>query len=1055
MGSLRQIALIVGVVLLLSVGSVEGQTVGGYRFSTGVDSTLWVDMTDAHLYTTDTSQGLQPLLGMGFEYYFCGAFYHRFTVDYRGVLYLDRRGRNIYPSQIFANGATPFFAPYLSSANIYANEVYWKVVGTSGNHTFVVEINMAFDESVFRTIQIQLSERDGGVLYLYGARGDVYSQSNFWIAFKGADGTIACISNGHNVSSEVRQWSAGFTDWPGESRYYRFVPDSLSCCGYPKNVEVLNVTDEQACISWGRSDRDIGYEFEYRTSSEAWTTISTIDTSVTLSDLLPSTSYEYQVRSICNDSCTSIKVNGVFRTICSEEAGNYIRFANINGDSVDCYIGYHSSPSIQRMVVDYGPESINSRHTVHTDTNERDSCSNNMLRTIPEGHCQSVRLGNWRPGGQEEAITYTIKVDSNRYDLLILRYAIVEENPNHELASQPKFLLSVRDSVGHLIDNCYYANFVSGAGDSAWQGGIGGVVWRDWAAVGIDLTPLHGRTILVNLDNYDCAPGGHFGYAYFTLESGFKHLRSAYCGNTNINTFYAPKGFSYRWYRADNPTQTLSRADSLTVTGVGAYVCRASYTTGDSSCGFTLTTYAGTRFPVAAFTAVPADSCGYSFKFENNSIVALDEARTQLTNESCEQYLWRFGDGTTSSAINPTHTFETGTYNVELVAMLANGQCRDSISQTITVNRLRDTIADTVCVGGVYSFYGAFFYTPGFYTVKDGCWQHSVRLAHHQYFYQEIDDTVCEDETYILGDNYYDTAGVYDIHLTTVEGCDSSYHLTLSFRPLPVIDYEIDQTCHGDTYYYLSGRYREAPPSLVEPGSVAFVGEDSLLYRWSVSPATATLPTLTEDGAVRIAPIRRATYYLQYQYQNNPACPVFDTFELVPLEEIAADLEVSPTWLGYDNMELTVLDRSRNASGRQWWVDGVEQDEEGPILYYTVSPEADSVVVGIVAYNATCVDSAECVVPVLRHLLMFPNVFTPSLATNNHFGPIGSNVTDYELWIYDRRGALVFHSTDMEETWDGTCNGIPLRQEAYAYTCRYTTPTHDRLSTTGTVTLLR
>ena len=184
MGSLRQKALIVGVVLLLSVGSVEGQTVGGYRFSTGVDSTLWVDMTDAHLYTTDTSQGLQPLLGMGFEYYFCGAFYHRFTVDYRGVLYLDRRGRDIYPSQIFANGATPFFAPYLSSANIYANEVYWKVVGTRGNHTFVVEINMAFDESVSRTIQIQLSERDGGVLYLYGARGDVYSQSNFWIAFK-------------------------------------------------------------------------------------------------------------------------------------------------------------------------------------------------------------------------------------------------------------------------------------------------------------------------------------------------------------------------------------------------------------------------------------------------------------------------------------------------------------------------------------------------------------------------------------------------------------------------------------------------------------------------------------------------------------------------------------------------------------------------------------------------------------------------------------------------------------------------------------------------------
>ena len=123
-------------------------------------------------------------------------------------------------------------------------------------------------------------------------------------------------------------------------------------------------------------------------------------------------------------------------------------------------------------------------------------------------------------------------------------------------------------------------------------------------------------------------------------------------------------------------------------------------------------------------------------------------------------------------------------------------------------------------------------------------------------------------------------------------------------------------------------------------------------------------------------------------------------------------------------------------------VDGVKQDEDGSILYYSVAPEADSVVVGVVAYNSTCTDTAERVVPVLRHLLMFPNVFTPSLATNGRFGPVGSNITEYELWIYDRRGALVFHSS-------------PCKQEAYAYICRYTTPTNDRLSTTGTVTLLR
>jgi gliding motility-associated-like protein len=182
---------------------------------------------------------------------------------------------------------------------------------------------------------------------------------------------------------------------------------------------------------------------------------------------------------------------------------------------------------------------------------------------------------------------------------------------------------------------------------------------------------------------------------------------------------------------------------------------------------------------------------------------------------------------------------------------------------------------------------------------------------------------------------------------------------------------------------------------------------------------------------------------------------VGDTVVLAPLEEIVADFEVSPTWLGYDKLDLTVLDRSRNAEGRIWFIDRVEQDDSGSVLYYSISEDADSVVVGIVAFNNTCSDTAERVVPVLHHMLTFPNVFTPSLNDNNRFGPIGYNVTDYELWIYDRRGNLVFHGTDVTEMWDGTCNGAPCRQESYTYTCRYTTPTNDRLSMTGTVTLLR
>ena len=47
---MKRTLLLVGFLLWLGVGSVSGQTVGGYFFETGYDSTMWVDMTDAQLY---------------------------------------------------------------------------------------------------------------------------------------------------------------------------------------------------------------------------------------------------------------------------------------------------------------------------------------------------------------------------------------------------------------------------------------------------------------------------------------------------------------------------------------------------------------------------------------------------------------------------------------------------------------------------------------------------------------------------------------------------------------------------------------------------------------------------------------------------------------------------------------------------------------------------------------------------------------------------------------------------------------------------------------------
>ncbi len=78
--------------------------------------------------------------------------------------------------------------------------------------------------------------------------------------------------------------------------------------------------------------------------------------------------------------------------------------------------------------------------------------------------------------------------------------------------------------------------------------------------------------------------------------------------------------------------------------------------------------------PVASFNATPTELSTY------NPFVSTDNNSTNATN-----YFWEFGDGFTSNAFNPSHTYpdRAGTYVIKLYA--TNGICIDSAEVTIEV----------------------------------------------------------------------------------------------------------------------------------------------------------------------------------------------------------------------------------------------------------------------------------------------------------------------------------------------------------------------------------
>ena len=85
-----------------------------------------------------------------------------------------------------------------------------------------------------------------------------------------------------------------------------------------------------------------------------------------------------------------------------------------------------------------------------------------------------------------------------------------------------------------------------------------------------------------------------------------------------------------------------------------------------------------------------------------------------------------------------------------------------------------------------------------------------------------------------------------------------------------------------------------------------------------------------------------------------------------------------------------------------------------------------------------------------------PNAFTPNGdGLNDGFIPQYKNVQSANLTIYDRRGQLLFETTNMQQPWNGTYNGLPSTSDVYVYDIKYTGANEQIQYQSGNITLLR
>lgn len=397
------------------------------------------------------------------------------------------------------------------------------------------------------------------------------------------------------------------------------------------------------------------------------------------------------------------------------------------------------------------------------------------------------------------------------------------------------------------------------------------------------------------------------------------------------------------------------------------------------------------------------------------------------------------------SAMRIHYRFDTP--GLHHVTALLRGECTDGFCDTVEAYICvsptnMDTIEDSFCLGEGYQWRNRTLDSAGTYTflfsATVGC--DTLLTLNLTASGQHVEDTIQvvldEGDSIIIDGITYSQAGYY--HHGTYplpSGCDSvvTVHVTvLHHEPLVIhSDMSTNGICLGDTV-------------------VLTATPDTATVHWVAIPPDPSLNGRDTCHRIKVTPLETTTYSLLEQADTSITIQVFQ--HPVPCIEILRD------YIDFDDPLVLLNDCSEYSTSSLWQMpDGINFSGANLQQRLTDLPENILPIILVTCNHVCCADTS-ITLPIKYNSYWFPNVFTPGKETNQTFGIHTRKVfAEYELIIYNRLGQKIFHTTDPTEEWDGTHNGQPLPQGAYAYHyfIHITDNGNIRKSGAGIVTLLR
>ncbi len=392
-------------------------------------------------------------------------------------------------------------------------------------------------------------------------------------------------------------------------------------------------------------------------------------------------------------------------------------------------------------------------------------------------------------------------------------------------------------------------------------------------------------------------------------------------------------------------------------------------------------------------------------------------------SSDAEQYLWDFGDGSTSILFEPTYTYtEAGEYTVSLV-VIDSSTCNIADTSYLYVTVFADSISADFEV-----------------EEEMDCDQLIATFTNSS---ETLDGTTL---LWVFGDGStstewepvytYTTPGVYEVMLiiTDPTSCNTSDTAFYTLGFLTEFNEGFDIATDGCL-----------PLDVILTSE--FIGADE--YVWDLGDGTSATGQVinhqyTEGGIYTI------TLTVVF-------CGIAETesFPLFVEGKPIAFFDSDPA-IGLINSPITFNNLSENAVTYSWnFSDGTSSIEEDATKTFT---SLGGYEICLTAYNNAGCEDTYCRSIVIEYegVIDVPSAFSPNGdGANDILYVRGFGVKEMDFRIFNRWGELVFQSNSLDDGWDGTLRGADQEVEVYVYTLTGEFDDGDKFDLQGNISLLR